>query len=107
MMIKFQSLSIVIKSSILVFFLIGTGFVLNLFAQSPDNIILQILSFLLIFTTLCIIFNFIDFKIYNKIFIGLTIGVLAGLIFGEQIQIFEPVGKAFIKLIKMIERKQA
>jgi len=102
MMIKFQSLSIIIKSFILVFFLVGTGSVLFLFSQSPDNKILQILSFLLIFTTLCIIFNFIEFKIYNKIFIGLTLGIFAGLIFGEQIQIFEPVGKAFIKLIKMI-----
>jgi Na+/H+-dicarboxylate symporter len=32
----------------------------------------------------------------------LAFGIIAGLVFGEQIQIFQPVGQAFIKLIKMI-----
>jgi Na+/H+-dicarboxylate symporter len=70
--------------------------------HSPENTILQVISFILLFISLYGIFNFKDLKIYNKIFIGLALGIIAGLVFGEQIQIFQPIGKAFIKLIKMI-----
>jgi Na+/H+-dicarboxylate symporter len=102
MMIKFQSLSVIIRSFILIFFAAVTATLLMLSTESPENIILQIFSFLLIFITLFIVFNLKDIKIYNKIFIGLALGIISGIIFGEQIQLFEPVGKAFIKLIKMI-----
>jgi Na+/H+-dicarboxylate symporter len=101
-MIKYHSLSAIVRSIILVGSIIATGSFLTLLTQSPDNTILQIITFLLIFVSLYLIFNFKDLKIYNKIFIGLALGIIAGLVFGEQIQIFQPVGKAFIKLIKMI-----
>ncbi len=101
-MIKYHSLSAIVRSIILVVSIIATGSFLTLLTQSPDNTILQIITFLLIFVSLYLIFNFKDLKIYNKIFIGLALGIIAGLVFGEQIQIFQPVGKAFIKLIKMI-----
>lgn len=101
-MIKYHSLSAIVRSIILVVSIIATGSFLTLLTQNPDNTILQIITFLLIFVSLYLIFNFKDLKIYNKIFIGLALGIIAGLVFGEQIQIFQPVGKAFIKLIKMI-----
>ena len=102
MMISYQSLSLLSRSIILVLSLILTTFFLLFLSQNPNNTILQIITFLLIFSTLYVLFNYIDFKIYNKIFMGLTLGIIAGLVFGEQIQIFQPVGQAFIKLIKMI-----
>jgi Na+/H+-dicarboxylate symporter len=101
-MVKYQSLSAIARSIVLVFFIASTISSLLLLAQIPDNTILQICSFILLFITLYGIFNFTDLKIYNKIFIGLVLGIIAGLVFGEQIQIFQPIGKAFIKLIKMI-----
>jgi Na+/H+-dicarboxylate symporter len=101
-MIKFQSLSAITRSLILVFFIAGTGSLIFLLAKSPDNPIIQIISFLLIFITLYLVFNFKNLKVYHKIFIGLALGIIAGLVFGEQIQIFQPVGRTFIKLIKMI-----
>jgi Na+/H+-dicarboxylate symporter len=101
-MINFKSLSIVYRLSLLVFFISGTAFALLVLAQNPDNSLVKLISFTLIFITLYAIFNFVDLKIYNKIFIGLALGIFSGLIFGEQIEIFLPVGKAFISLIKMI-----
>ena len=101
-MINFKSLSPIYRLLILVFFIAGTSLALLFLAQSPDNTIIKLISFSLIIITLYIIFNFAEIKIYNRIFIGLALGILSGLIFGEQIQIFLPVGKAFIKLIKMI-----
>jgi Na+/H+-dicarboxylate symporter len=65
-------------------------------------VIYKFSGFILIFLLLHLIFNISHLKIYNKIFIGLALGILAGVVFGEQIQLFQPVGKAFIKLIKMI-----
>ncbi|TFH00861.1 MAG: dicarboxylate/amino acid:cation symporter [Calditrichales bacterium] len=41
-------------------------------------------------------------KLYNRIFLGLALGILSGVLFREQVQVFLPVGKAFIQLIKMI-----
>jgi Na+/H+-dicarboxylate symporter len=91
-----------VRSIILVLsFILTTSFLLFL-SQNPNSTILQIITFLLIFSTLYVLFNYVDFKIYNKIFIGLALGIFTGLIFGEQIQLFQPVGKVFIKLIKMI-----
>ena len=101
-MIKFQSLSLSKRTLILILFIAGTISALSLLAYRPDNAILSLISFILLFITLFQIFNFTDFKIYNKIFIGLALGIIAGLLFADQIQIFQPVGKAFIKLIKMI-----
>jgi Na+/H+-dicarboxylate symporter len=101
-MIKFQSLSLSTRTIILILFIAGTISALSLLALTPDSAILNLISFILIFITLFQIFNFIEFKIYNKIFIGLALGIIAGLFFSEQIQLFQPVGKAFIKLIKMI-----
>jgi Na+/H+-dicarboxylate symporter len=101
-MIKYQSLSAITRSIVLFFFIAGTITSLLLLNHSPENTILQVISFILLFISLYGIFNFKDLKIYNKIFIGLALGIIAGLVFGEQIQIFQPIGKAFIKLIKMI-----
>ncbi len=41
-------------------------------------------------------------KIYTKISIGLVAGVICGLILGPKAVWFEPVGKAFIRLITMV-----
>ncbi|MFW6137052.1 MAG: cation:dicarboxylate symporter family transporter, partial [Candidatus Aminicenantaceae bacterium] len=41
-------------------------------------------------------------KLHTKIFIGLILGIIAGLIFGEDVLIIEPVGTVFIRLITMI-----
>ena len=41
-------------------------------------------------------------KLHTKIFIGLILGVIVGLVFKEKAQIIEPVGTIFIRLITMI-----
>ncbi|MFQ6107919.1 MAG: dicarboxylate/amino acid:cation symporter [Candidatus Aminicenantales bacterium] len=41
-------------------------------------------------------------KLHTQIFIGLILGVVVGLIFGEKARIIEPVGTIFLRLITMI-----
>ena len=41
-------------------------------------------------------------KLHTQIFIGLILGVVVGLVFGEKAQIIEPVGTIFLRLITMI-----
>lgn len=101
-MIWFRNLSISFKILLLIICLASTSGVLYLLESDTDSVILQLAGFVLIFLTLILILNFQELKIYNKIFIGLALGIISGLIFKEQIQVFQPVGKAFIQLIKMI-----
>ncbi len=68
----------------------------------PQNGYLSLVAFVIIFLNLAAIFNLQDFKIYTKIFLGLGLGVLAGLLVGQHIELFYPVGRIFITLIKMI-----
>jgi len=41
-------------------------------------------------------------QLSTKIFIGFTVGILIGVIFGEQVTAIRPIGDLFIKLIMMI-----
>ena len=41
-------------------------------------------------------------SLYVQIFIGLGLGILAGLIFGEKMSVLSPVGDIFINLLKMV-----
>ncbi|NIM90292.1 MAG: cation:dicarboxylase symporter family transporter [Candidatus Aminicenantes bacterium] len=41
-------------------------------------------------------------KLHTKIFIGLTLGIIVGLVFGEKARLIEPVGTIFLRLITMI-----
>lgn len=41
-------------------------------------------------------------KLHTQIFIGLVLGVIAGLVFGEKAQLIEPIGTIFLRLITMI-----
>jgi Na+/H+-dicarboxylate symporter len=66
------------------------------------TVIIEFFSFLFLFFTLYLIFNFNSPKIYTRIFTGLALGVIAGILIGSRIEVFIPVGKAFIQLIKMI-----
>jgi Na+/H+-dicarboxylate symporter len=70
--------------------------------RKPDHTMYRLGGFIFVFLSLYLIINIRILKIYNKIFIGLALGILAGLVFNEQIQIFQPVGTIFIRLIKMI-----
>lgn len=44
----------------------------------------------------------IKIKLHTQIFIGLLLGVIVGLVFGEKARVIEPVGTIFIRLITMI-----
>jgi Na+/H+-dicarboxylate symporter len=79
-----------------------TYYLLDILAVKDDNSLLQFASFVFIFICLYLIFNVFKMKVYTKIFIGLILGVICGLVFREQIEVFQPVGRAFIQLIKMI-----
>jgi len=41
-------------------------------------------------------------KLHTKIFIGLILGIVAGIIFREKVMIIEPVGTVFLRMITMI-----
>ncbi|TET66202.1 MAG: dicarboxylate/amino acid:cation symporter [Candidatus Aminicenantes bacterium] len=41
-------------------------------------------------------------KLHTQIFIGLILGVIVGLVFGEKATIIEPIGTIFLRLITMI-----
>lgn len=41
-------------------------------------------------------------KLHTKIFLGLILGIVAGLIFGEKVLVIEPIGTIFLRLITMI-----
>ena len=70
--------------------------------SAPDNIIFEFFLFVLILATLLLIFNLAEFKVYTRVFLGLGLGLLAGIIAPDMITIFYPVGQVFIRLIKMI-----
>ena len=44
----------------------------------------------------------IKIKLHTKIFLGLLLGIVAGLIFREKVMVVEPVGTVFLRLITMI-----
>jgi len=44
----------------------------------------------------------IKLKLHTQIFIGLILGVVVGLVFGEKARLIEPVGTIFLRLITMI-----
>jgi len=48
------------------------------------------------------VFKLKKIKLHTKIFIGLILGVVVGLVFGEKAMIIEPVGTIFLRLITMI-----
>ena len=48
------------------------------------------------------VFKLKKIKLHTKIFIGLILGVVVGLVFGEKATIIEPVGTIFLRLITMI-----
>ena len=98
----YNNLNKIFKTFLLLFSFSLTIIFVNLLKENPENIFFQILTFVLIFITLFQIFNFTDLKIYTRIFLGLGLGIIAGIFSGDIITVFYPVGKIFIRLIKMI-----
>ena len=96
---RYQKLSVIAKIAIIFVCLGITSVLLYLSESSP---VWQFLTFVFIFLSLFLLFNSVKMKLYNRIFLGLALGILSGILFKEQIQVFLPVGKAFIQLIKMI-----
>ena len=43
-----------------------------------------------------------EMPLWQKIFIGLILGLVTGLVFGESAQALKPIGTLFINLIKML-----
>jgi proton glutamate symport protein len=41
-------------------------------------------------------------KLHTQIFLGIVLGVLAGVLFREQAVVFKPIGEMFIRLLKMV-----
>jgi Na+/H+-dicarboxylate symporter len=93
----YQKLSLPIKIGLLAISLILTNLLLY---AAPVHF--SFITFVFIFVSLYLIFNLFQMKLYSKIFIGLGLGVIGGLFWGDSIDIFQPVGRAFILLIKMI-----
>ncbi|MBP2202000.1 Na+/H+-dicarboxylate symporter [Methanococcus voltae] len=45
---------------------------------------------------------YLDYPVLNKILIGLILGTIAGMVFGESIAFLKPLGDLFIRLLKML-----
>ncbi len=101
-MLFLSKISLPLRVLLTVFFLIGSGFLLSASGKSDEYAFLPLLTFVSLFVTLFCVFNVSPINLYQRIFLGLLLGALVGLIWGESILVFEPVGKAFIRLIKMI-----
>jgi len=98
----YKNLTFSIKIILALVITILSSSLLNLLEHQPDNLALKIFTFITLFLNLYILFNLVPIKLYNRIFIGLALGIVAGLLWGETIGLFQPVGQAFIQLIKMI-----
>ena len=99
---NFKSYSIPVKLLSIIIAIILLLIFYEYFSNFPD-IVSAIIGFLLILANLYFIFNFSDnYKLYTKIFIGLTLGIIFGIFFTGIVQSFLPVGQIFIRLIKMI-----
>jgi Na+/H+-dicarboxylate symporter len=83
-------------------FIAVTVFLLSVSQRNPDNGPIMTVTFLSVLLTLFMIFNLVPVKLYLKILIGLLLGALTGIFLGDAILLFEPVGRVFIRLIKMI-----
>lgn len=46
--------------------------------------------------------TYFELKLWQRIFLGLVLGVVVGLIFGKQAALLEPIGKLFINAIKLL-----
>jgi len=98
----YKNLSFPFKIIVVIFSLLSSGLSIHLLTYQPHHGVLQIASFIALFFSLYVLFNLVDFKLYNRIFIGLGLGIVAGIVWGSVIDFFQPVGQAFIQLIKMI-----
>lgn len=99
---RYKNLSFPIRIIITILLTLFTSVSLHTLSLFPQNGYLYLLAFGILFLNLIAIFNLQDFKIYTKIFLGLGLGVVAGLLVGQRIELFYPVGRIFITLIKMI-----
>jgi Na+/H+-dicarboxylate symporter len=71
-------------------------------APQMESPVIPVLTFISICAALFTIYNLIPLKLYQRILIGLLLGAVVGTVWGDAILVFEPVGKAFIRLIKMV-----
>jgi len=80
-----------------------------LYLKTPESFgnvsppVIRLFRFLLLFVALYFLLEKLwKLKIYTKIFLGLLLGVAAGMFFHGQIVEIQPVGTGFIRLIQMI-----
>jgi proton glutamate symport protein len=99
---RYKNLNFPIKIIITILLTLFTSASLYTLSLFPQNIYLSLVTFAILFLNLVALFNLQDFKIYAKIFLGLGLGIVAGLLVGQRIELFYPVGRIFITLIKMI-----
>ncbi len=101
-MILYSDLSNYLKITVAIVLLIATVLLLDFLHKDPQSLVLQITSFVFLSLSLFTIFNITDLKLYNRILLGLGLGIVAGIYAGDVIMVYDPVGKIFIRLIKMI-----
>ncbi|MFH1941492.1 MAG: cation:dicarboxylase symporter family transporter, partial [bacterium] len=97
-----------LRNQIILFIIATAAFILlysfpaQTFRPVPPSII-QLIRVCFLFISLFIICErLIKIQIYNKIFIGLVLGAVAGIVFKSSVAEVKPVGDAFIRLIRMV-----
>ncbi len=101
-MLSISKISLPVRIAIVVIMVTASAFLLAIYGSKDASNIIQPVIVVVLFVTLFFIFNLVPIKLYQRIFIGLLLGGIVGLIWGDSILVFEPVGIVFIRLIKMI-----
>jgi proton glutamate symport protein len=99
---RYKDLSFPVRLIIVILLTVLAAGILYVHSKIPDNDYVTLLSFLISLLDLAAIFNLRDYKIYTKIFFGLGLGAVAGMLAGTSLELFYPLGRIFIALIKMI-----
>jgi len=73
------------------------------FLSNVPAVIVQLIRVSFLFIALVVLFEKIfKIQVYNKIFIGMVLGIAAGIFFQAQIAEVKPIGSGFIRLIRMV-----
>jgi len=101
-MFSISKMTLLTRIIVTVILVAVSAFFLSASGQPEVHVLIPVCAFVSLFTSLFMIFNLLPIKLYQRIFLGLLLGGIVGLVWGESILLFEPVGIVFIKLIKMV-----
>lgn len=95
--------------NVIIQFIVSTAIFVTLYTIPMESLspvpipILQLVRVFSLFMALFLICErLLKIEIYNKIFVGLVLGAVAGVIFKSSMAEIQPIGTAFIRIIRMV-----